>query len=517
MFRPERVRTCSWCFTAKKGGIPVKVCHSTTPNGEKHTDKELARQWNSIDWDTVRTIVNRLQTRIAKATREGQWNLVKRLQYLLTHSHSAKLLAVRTVTQNRGARTPGIDGERWTHPSQKMRAALCLTSKQYRAQPLKRIYIPKPGKDTKRPLSIPTMYDRGMQALYALALQPIAETTADPRSFGFRLFRSAQDAAQYAFFCLHHRHSAQWILEGDIRGCFDNISHEWLKANIPLEQVVLTQFLKAGFVFEQTLYPTDKGTPQGGLISPILANIALDGIEGYLNEMFPKMKVHLIRYADDFLITAPSKEVAEDIREHMRELLAERGLELSESKTVVTNIDEGLDFLGWNFRKYKGTLLIKPSRRSVEKITETIREIIHKGASWTQEDLIHALNPVIVGWANYHRHVVAKKTYQRLDSILWNMLWKWAKRRHSNKSHMWIAQRYWHSEGTNNWVFRIDTAKLVRFADTKIRRHSMVKLDANPYLDRVYFLSRKERMRKQMPWSQTQLSLFAYCRPKFGL
>lgn len=495
----------------------MKVCHSTTPKGEKHTDKELSRQWNTIDWNTVRTTVNGLQTRIAKATRERQWNLVKRLQYLLTHSHSAKLLAVRIVTQNRGTRTPGIDGERWIHPSQKMRAALSLTNKQYRAQPLKRIYIPKPGKNTKRPLSIPTMYDRAMQALYALALQPVAETTADPRSFGFRLFRSAQDAAHYAFVCLHNRHSAPWILEGDIQGCFDNISHEWLKANIPLEQAVMTQFLKAGFVFEQTLYPTDKGTPQGGLISPILANMALDGVEDILNEMFPNMKVHLIRYADDFLITAPSKEVAEAIREHVCEFLAKRGLKLSKSKTVITHIDEGVDFLGWNFRKYKGTLLIKPSQRSIEKITETIREIIHKGAAWTQEDLIKALNPVILGWANYHRHSVAKKTFNRLDSILWNMLWKWAKRRHSNKSHSWIVQRYWHSEGTNNWTFRIVTAKLYRFSEMKIRRHCMVKLDANPFLDRIYFLTRKERLIKQTSGSQTRLSFFAYCRPKIGL
>jgi len=242
----------------------VNVRHSTTSIGEKRTDLNLARQWSNIDWKEVRKTVNRLQTRIAKATREEKWNLVKRLQYLLTHSYSAKLLAVRIVTQNRGARTPGIDGEHWKIHSDKMRAALRLTSKQYRAQPLNRIYIPKPGKDTKRPLSIPTMYDRAMQALYALALQPVAETCADKRSFGFRLSRCAQDAAQYAFICLYRPTSSPWILEGDIRGCFDNISHEWLKANIPMETSVLKQFLKAGFVFEQKLYPTDKGTPQGG-------------------------------------------------------------------------------------------------------------------------------------------------------------------------------------------------------------------------------------------------------------
>jgi RNA-directed DNA polymerase len=495
----------------------VNVRNSTTPKSENRTDRDLKRQWNSIDWKKVRSYVNKLQTRIAKATHEEKWNLVKRLQYLLTNSHSAKLLAVRIVTQNRGSRTPGTDGVRWLSPHEKMWAALSITCKRYIAQPLKRIYIPKPGKKTKRPLSIPTMYDRAMQSLYALALQPVAETCADNRSFGFRLFRSAQDAAQYAFLCLHNPNSAPWILEGDIKGCFDNISHEWLKENIPMEQSVLSQFLKADYVFEQNLYHTDRGTPQGGIISPILANMTLDGIEGILNEQYLDMKVHFIRYADDFLVTAPSKEVAEEICELIRLFLAERGLELSESKTMITHINVGFDFLGWSFRKYDGILLIKPSRESIKKITSKIREIIHKAAAWTQEQLIKALNPVITGWANYHRHIVAKETFQKLDRIIWNMLWRWAKRRHSQKGHKWIARRYWYTEGTRNWVFKAKMTKLVLFTDTKIRRHTMVKLDKNPFIDRNYFLDRLDRVRKCTPCIQTRLSFFAYRRPVYGL
>ena len=249
----------------------MNVRNSNTSNDEKRTDRDLSRQWKSIDWNKIRSNVNRLQTRIAKATHEGKRNLVKRLQYLLTISYSAKALAVRTITQNRGSRTPGIDGVLWLLTHQKMKAVLGITHKKYTSQPLKRIYIPKPGKKTKRPLSIPTMYDRAMQALYALALQPVAETSADARSFGFRLYRSAQDAAQYAFISLHNPKSAPWILEGDIKGCFDNISHEWLKENVQMEQSVLSQFLKSGYVFEKNLYHTDKGTPQGGIISPILS------------------------------------------------------------------------------------------------------------------------------------------------------------------------------------------------------------------------------------------------------
>lgn len=495
----------------------MNVRHSITPIGEKRTDRDLTRQWKTIDWKKVRSYVNRLQTRIAKATCEGKWNLVKRLQYLLTHSYYGKLLAVRIVTQNQGARTPGTDGERWLRPHEKMQATLSITCNRYKAKPLKRIYIPKPGKDTKRPLSIPTMYDRTMQALYALALQPVAETGADKRSFGFRLFRSAQDAAQYAFNCLHNPKSAQWILEGDIKGCFDNISHNWLEKNIPMDRSVLSQFLKAGYIFEKNLYHTDRGTPQGGIISPILANITLDGIESILEEQYPAMKVYFIRYADDFMVTAPNKEVAEEIRELIRIFLTERGLELSESKTLITHINDGFDFLGWSFRKYDGILLIKPSKESIRKVTDKIHEIIHKATSWNQEQLIQALNPVIIGWSNYHRHIVAKETFQKLDHIVWNMLWRWAKRRHPQKDRRWVARRYWHTEASRNWVFRTETTKLVKFADTMIRRHNMVKLNKNPYLDRKYFLERVDKVRKRTPWIQTRISYFAYCRPADGL
>jgi retron-type reverse transcriptase len=244
----------------------MNVLHSTTSKDEKRTDKDLATQWNSIHWNEVRANVIILQTRIAKAVVEKKWHLVKRLQYLLTHAYSAKQLAVRIVTQNRGKRTPGVDGELWTTASDKMRAVSRLTDKQYVAQPLKRIFIPKPGTDTKRPLSIPTMIDRAMQALYALALQPVVETLADKRSFGFRLFRSAQDASVYVFTCLAQKNSAEWVLEGDIRGCFDTISHEWLKNNVLIDRSILSQFLKAGFVYDQKLYPTNLGTPQGGVL-----------------------------------------------------------------------------------------------------------------------------------------------------------------------------------------------------------------------------------------------------------
>jgi RNA-directed DNA polymerase len=486
----------------------VKVQHSTTPHSEKRTDRNLASQWNSNDWKAIKFRVNWLQTQIAKATYNENWNLVKRLTYLLTHSYSAKLLAVRIVTQNHGKRTAGVDGKLWTTASDKMLAALSLTNQHYRVHPLRRIYIPKPGKSTKRPLSIPTMIDRAMQALYALTLQPIAETTADTRSFGFRLFKCAQDASIYAFRCLWEDTSSPWILEGDIKGCFDNISHTWLKDNIPIDRSILSQFLKSGFIFDDTFYNTEKGTPQGGIISPILANMTLDGIENLLKERFPKMKVYFIRYCDDFLVIVPSKEIAEEVQEIIRDFLAIRGLELSSEKTVITHIDNGFDFLGWTFRKYKGKLLIKPSQKSIKSIAQKLKTIVSKAKSWTQDELIKTLNPVIRGWANYHRHIVAKDMFSKLDSYLWEITWRWGKRRHPNKGHKWVANKYWTSEGTRNWIFKTQESELLKFSDAQIRRHSLLKLDANPYLNRDYFLKRKDRIKKHTPWIQTRLPFF---------
>ena len=301
---------------------------SMTAKAERLSDAaRLASMWKSIDWAQAETEVNRLQVRIAKATQEKKWNTVKRLQYLLTRSYYAKLLAVRIVTTNKGKKTPGVDKVLWNTPAQKMNAVLSLTDKSYKASPLRRVYIEKEGKKAKRPLGIPTMYDRAMQALYALALDPVSEVTADKHSFGFRKGRCCQDACEYIFADLVRTVSPEWVLEGDIKGCFDNISHDWLIANIPMDKSVLKQFLKAGFAFKDELFPTDAGTPQGGVISPILANMALDGMEKVLSDRFHTNrlgkvdlrfknahKVNLVRYADDFIITAATKEIAEEAK-----------------------------------------------------------------------------------------------------------------------------------------------------------------------------------------------------------
>ena len=466
--------------------------------------KLLATQWKTIDWKKAEQEVNRLQVRIVKATQEKKWNTVKRLQYLLTHSFHAKALAVRRVTTNKGKKTAGVDGEIWSTPAMKMRAVLSLTDKNYKAKPLRRVYIEKKDKKKKRPLGIPTMYDRAMQALYALGLEPVAETTADTKSFGFRKGRCCQDACEYIFTALSRKVSPEWVLEGDIKGCFDNISHEWLVENIPMDKSVLKQFLKAGFIFKGELFPTEDGTPQGGVISPILANMALDGMQKVLSDRFHTNrlgkvdlrfknahKVNLVRYADDFVVSV-TEEIALEAKELIKDFLKTRGLELSDEKTVVTHINDGFDMLGWTFRKFKGKLIVKPSKKSVQTIVRNLSDtILKRGKAWNQDVLIMKLNQQIRGWTNYHQSVCANEAFAHLDYILYELLWRWAKRRHPKKGQWWISTKYWHRRGNQNWVFSTDTKELIRVDHTPIVRHTKVREAANPFLDTEYFKQRK--------------------------
>lgn len=428
--------------------------------------------------------------------------MVKRLSYLLTHSFYAKLLAVRRVTQNKGRKTAGVDGILWNTTDIKIKAAISLTDRKYKAKPLKRVYIEKYGKKEKRPLGIPTMYDRAMQALYTLALDPYAEATADTKSFGFRKFRSAKHSCAMIFPLLAKKASPQWILEGDIKGCFDNISHEWLLEHVPMDKSILKQFLNAGYVFNHNLFQTVTGTPQGGIISPILANITLDGIEELLNTKYhvsktghycskiaAKSQIYLVRYCDDFIVTSRTREFAEEVKIQIEDFLKERGLELSKEKTKITHIKEGFDFLGWNFRKYRNEkLLIKPSKKSIQKVIDKIGNIIDIGKTWTQKQLIKHINSITIGWANYHKGVVSKEIFNGIDSKMWFMLWDWAKRRHPQKARKWIASKYWHAIDTRKWVFSTeDDLRLSRLAEKKIIRTTPIKLDKNPYIDNDYW------------------------------
>ena len=342
--------------------------------------------WNSINWRAHIRSVKKLQIRIAKATKDKQWRRVKSLQRLLVRSFAARTLAIKRVTENTGKKTPGVDGKTWSTPGCKWDAIFLLKRKGYKPQPLRRIYIPK-SNGKLRPLGIPTMKDRAMQALYLQALEPVSETTADKHSYGFRRGRSCADAIAQTFRCLARRDTAQWVLEGDIKGCFDNISHEWLLNNIPLDKGILRKWLKAGYMEKGAFYTTDAGTPQGGIISPTLANMCLDGLETAMSQKFGKgdsrkarrHKVKMVRYADDFICTGMSRELLEEeVKPFIAAFMAVRGLTLSEEKTVITNVNEGFDLLGQNVRKYNGKLLIMPSKKNLKNFLKKIRETIEK-------------------------------------------------------------------------------------------------------------------------------------------
>ncbi len=460
------------------------------------------RNWKAINWVAIRQQVRRLQVRIAKATQLGKHRSASALQWLLTHSRAAKLLAVWRVTTNRGAKTPGVDNVLWRTDKQKIQAADNLKRHGYKPKPLRRIYIPK--KNGKlRPLSIPTLHDRAMQALYALALAPVAETLADPNSYGFREGRGCADAIEYAHSVLCKKHSAPWVLEGDIRACFDQISHEWLLQHVPLDKRVLRQWLKAGYWEKAKLFPTDKGTPQGGIISPILANLTLDGMERTIRQTARPQgdKVNLVRYADDFIVTGATQELLErKVKPALTAFLTPRGLELSEQKTVITHVQKGFNFLGHTVRKFGNKLLTYPAKSSVQGLRDKIRLCINSAGSLSQEALLRQLNPRIRGWANYYCHGAAKRTFQRLDYFVYRQLWRWIKRRHPNKSAKWKHQRYF-PKAENGlfgvWLTRENNEsrrlRLFRAASLPIRRHIKVRGMANPYDPRYtdYFEQRR--------------------------
>ena len=468
--------------------------------------------WKGIDFTRCERKVRKLQVRIAKAQKKGRYNKVKALQHLLVTSFEAKALAVRKVTTNKGKRTAGVDHTLWDTNAKKINAVCSLKRRGYRALPLKRANIPKKN-GKMRPLGIPTMKDRAMQALYLMALDPVTETTADANSYGFRKYRSTADAIDALHRWLSRDCSAQWILEGDIKGCFDHISHEWLLDNVRIDKLILEKWLKSGVVFNKLLQPTVEDTPQGGIISPTLANATLDGMErmlkakykgSYIDGRLYYPKVNCVRYADDFIVTADKRETLEEIKRMLIGFLGERGLTLSEEKTRITHISEGFDFLGFNVRKYNGTLLIKPSYKSQKRFTEKLHEVVlGKNKTVAQQKLIEDLNPVLRGWGNYYSGVVSETTFSKIDHILTYQLKRWSYRRHTNKSRRWIKDKYFIKVGNRDWIFGFrykdceeeTIFALRRLADIPIRRHVKVKCEANPYDPTwdAYFLRRKQK------------------------
>jgi RNA-directed DNA polymerase len=448
--------------------------------------------WRSIDWKPVHRNVRRLQRRLVQAQQQGKKRKVRALQFILTRSYSARCLAVRRVTENHGKRTSGVDGQLLNTPEKKANAVELLRTENYQPQPLRRIHIPK-ANGALRPLGIPTMQDRAQQALHLLALDPIAETTADPNSYGFRTARSLHDAIEQCVNALCRPDSAQWIIEADIKSCFDEISHQWLLSHAPMDRTILGKWLDAGFIERQIHHPTTAGTPQGGVISPALMNLTLDGLEPLLREHFPPRsgaKVNFVRYADDFIITGSSKELLENkVRPLVTQFLKERGLQLSDRKTKVTHIDEGFDFLGKHIRKYGGKLLTKPTRRNVRAFLDEIKTFFRANLNTPVDKLLIALNPKTRGWAYAHRHSASARIFQYVDTRIFHEIEHWMHRRHPRKTMNWCYRKYFTTSGSRQYVFqgtferrgKPHTIRLQKAADVHIKRHVKVKADANPY------------------------------------
>lgn len=471
--------------------------------------------WSQINWSTVEATVRRLQGRIYRAAADGQAAKVKNLQKLLVRSMSAKLKAIRQVTQeNGGKHTPGVDGVVCDTPEARWELLQDgLGLKGYRPKPVRRVYIPK-SNGQKRPLGIPTVKDRCMQALVKLALEPEWESRFEANSYGFRPGRCTMDAITAVHTTLNRKDSSPWILDADITGCFDNIDHKALLARLPVFTTPIRRWLKAGVVELGHYTDTTSGTPQGGVISPLLANIALDGLERLFGAetasgkpLKPSSrrglnhKISLIRYADDLVVSAPTREVLEHyVLPKIKTFLAQRGLQLNEVKTRMVHVTAGFHFLGFEIKRFKDKLLIRPQKDKVIGPIRSLKSDLRQHRQSPTGQVIRDLNPKIRGWANYYRFSAATHIFSKVDQSVYWLLWRWAKRRHPNKPVKWVLKRYYRQVGNRQAVFSEGNAPILWHQDTPITRFTKVTGKASPMNPdlKAYWEEREQRRHARM-------------------
>jgi len=469
---------------------------SISANGtEKQTD------WNAINWKSAHRTVRNLRHRIFRATQEGNLKKVRSLQKLMLKSYSNRLVSVRRVTQvNAGKNTPGVDKLVIKTPAARGKMVDALVNYTlWKAKPARRVYIPKKN-NKRRPLGIPVVIDRCLQAMVKNALEPAWEAKFEGISYGFRPGRSCHDAIEKIYRLARPNGTKKWILDADIKGAFDNISHEYLlKAIGPVPgRELIKQWLKAGYVEEEMFNATEQGTPQGGVISPLLANIALHGMEEAIGVTYNSKgiisgKRAVVRYADDFVCFCETKEDAEQVQSILVDWLKERGLALSEEKTHIVHLTEGFRFLGFDIRHYPAPqttrsgwkLLIKPSKESIQKVQEKLKELWAEAQGTNVQAVLRKLNPVIRGWATYFRTVVSKEIFKKLDSWMYHKADSYIKRTHPKKSRDWQHQKYWgrfQLDRLDSWTFgdKQTGGYLLKFDWFPIERHVLVKGTASP-------------------------------------
>lgn len=471
--------------------------------------------WRAIDWRAVEEEVRRLRQRIFTASQAGDLKRVRNLQKLMLRSRANTLLSVRRVTEiNAGRKTAGIDGKVVLLDSVKAELADWVQhrSEPPKARPVKRVYIPKAG-GKRRPLGIPVIVDRVLQARVVNALEPEWEARFEPRSYGFRPGRGCHDAIEAIF---HVGRGAnprrRWVLDADLAAAFDRIDHEHLLAQLGTfpARGLIADWLKAGVVEEGRFAPTEEGTPQGGVVSPLLLNVALHGMEQaagvryqtsgtYAGQTVPGSPV-LIRYADDLVALCHTRDEAEQVKARLAGWLTPRGLVFNEDKTRIVSLDEGFDFLGFTIRRQSGKLLIKPSKAALRRIRERLASEMRALRGANAITVVARLNPIIRGWAAYYRTVVSSEAFSALDRYLWRLTYKWAKFGHPNKSKHWIIDRYFgefNKSRRDRWVFgdRDSGAYRTKFAWTPIVRHRMVKGASSPDDPALaqYWASRRRR------------------------
>lgn len=482
--------------TSKRRVVTTTIVASKMANGPE----DASLDWDAVDWRACEASVRRLRQRIFTASRAGDLRRVRSLQKLMLRSYANTLLSVRRVTErNAGRKTAGIDGAVALTGRAKMGLArrVQMRTEPFRAAAVKRVYIPK-KQGKQRPLGIPVIADRVHQARVANALEPEWEARFEPRSYGFRPGRSCQDAIQAIYKTARGASvRRKWVLDADLAGAFDRIAHAHILHQLggfPARGMV-EQWLKAGVVEDGHFTPTREGTPQGGVISPLLLNIALHGMEQaagvrYCTSASEAGKTVrgspvLVRYADDLVVLCHSQQQAIDVKARLAEWLKPKGLALNEEKTQIVTLEEGFDFLGFHVRRYHGKLLIKPSRAAIGGIRERLSAEMRSLRGANAAAVLKRLNPIIRGWAAYYRSVVSSKTFKRLDDHVWTLTYKWACYTHTNKPKRWVVTRHFgafNPARRDRWVFgdRDSGAYLYKFAWTRIVRHQMVKGTSSP-------------------------------------